>query len=212
MSGEYWAAIAPCDLWFPSRSGLAVRCAFGSFAEIEGWEAAVLPLNYARNFNDLTCIHPLTVWPLSGSLAGPILYTETARRLQREPRSTAVRLLSNCAFATHRHRAPQTLHAWAAARDTSFSCQRNAIGSFRRRCILIHRRANDGRQRADPFWYVLSSLIYSTPPCRLAPRRLSKISTLLDRPSSTSRWQHPVCSRAFQSLLGQTTWRHCPVC
>ena len=53
-------------------------------------------------------------------------------------------------FATHRHRhrAPSIFHV---VPDTAFSCRRNAIGSFRTRCILIHRRANGGRQRADPF-------------------------------------------------------------
>ncbi len=70
-------------------------------------------------------------------------------RLRPEPTPTTGRELAY-GFATHRHRhrAPSIFHV---VPDTAFSCRRNAIGSFRTRCILIHRRANGGRQRADPF-------------------------------------------------------------
>jgi hypothetical protein len=42
------AAIAPCDLPFPQPIRFGREARFWKLAEIEAWEAAVLPLNYAR--------------------------------------------------------------------------------------------------------------------------------------------------------------------
>jgi hypothetical protein len=42
------AAIEPCGLPFPQPIRFGSEARFWKLAEIEAWEAAVLPLNYAR--------------------------------------------------------------------------------------------------------------------------------------------------------------------